>query len=168
MAQKQILLAKAYALTLQLQRRENRKRHINVEQLEKCKRRILCDPNPSEADVRILSDERPISPVPVQSADTPLSYDISSDGSQTIFFIGYKFPQDRYYHCEKCFINTIDYSHPVELEIICHTNCTYGEKNYLQFKAEGHSVSNLTNWCKVCNAPLYIIRPYHSDHLDFA
>lgn len=166
MAQRQVELAEAYLR--KLKDRSDKKRHINHEQLEKCKRRILCDPNPSKADVDILFNHRPVSPVPVESVPTPLSYDISSDGSQTIFFIGYKYPQDKYYQCEKCFVKNINYSHPVELEIVCHKNCTYGEKNYLRFKAEGYTVSDLTNWCKVCNDPLYVIRPYHSDHLDFA
>ena len=148
MAQKQIELALEYQKNL-------KRKTISEEKKDKVKRVLF-------------TDERPLSPGPVQRSNTPLSYDCVGDGSQTIFFIGYKYPQDQLYRCERCFTRDIKTTHQVELEIILHQNCTYGEKNYLQFLSEGYSELDCTNRCDWCSVPLYIIRSYHSDHLDFA
>ena len=148
MAQRQIELGLKYQKSL-------KRKTISEEKKEKVKRVLF-------------TDERPLSPGPVQRPSTPLSYDISDDGSATIFFIGYKFPRDSHYSCQECFTRDIVTNHDVELEIYLHTNCTYGERNLIEYHSLGFRETDESNKCKVCYKPLYIIRPYHSSHLDFA
>jgi len=148
MAQKQIELGLKYLKNI-------RKRKIDEEKKDNIKKRLFCD-------------ERPVSPRHIQHTDTPLSYDCVSDGSQTIFFIGYKFAADTNYKCEDCFVRGLEFLFDVELEIYLHTNCTYGESNLIEYKQRGNKEDDETNFCVDCKKPLYVIRPYHSDHLDFA
>lgn len=148
MAQKQIELGLKYLKNL-------KKRKIEDNKKESVKRQLFCD-------------ERPVSPGNIQRANTPLSYDCVGDGSQTIFFIGYKFPKDVNYKCEECFLYNIDVVYGVELDIYLHNNCTYGESNLREYIARGNKEDDEINFCEKCKKPLYIIRPYHSDHLDFA
>lgn len=148
MAQKHIELGLKYMRTLN-------KRKIDEESKDKVKRRLFCD-------------ERAVSPGPVQHTSVDNSNDIVSDGSPTIFFIGYKFPSDYAYKCEECFVGDINSKHKVEIELYLHSNRSYGERNFLEYKREGYSESDSSNFCEQCKIPLYVIRPYHSSHLDFA
>lgn len=148
MAQKHVELGLKYLKSL-------KRKHIDEEKREKVKRQLFCD-------------ERPVSPRNIQSSDTPLSYDCVSDGSPTIYFMGWKFPTDVNYKCEQCFIHSIDFAYEVEIEIYLNSNITYGESNLREYIARGNKEDHESNFCTVCKKPLYIIRPYHSDHLDFA
>lgn len=139
-----------------------------LEYQKNLKRKTTSEEKKEKVKRVLFTDERAVSPGPVQRSSTPLSYDISSDGSQTIFFIGYKYPSDTYYSCEECFTRDIVFTHKVEEEIILHTNCTYGERNLRDYHNLGFKEEDQSNFCKVCRKPLYIIRPYHSCHLDFA
>jgi hypothetical protein len=148
MAQRQIELGLKYLKNI-------RKRKIEDDKKESVKKQLFCD-------------EQPVSPRNIQRTNTPLSYDCVGDGSQTIFFIGYKFPADVHYKCEECFVRHIGFAHEVELDIYLHSNCTYGESNLREYIARGNKEEDETNFCIKCKKPLYIIRPYHSSHLDFA
>lgn len=141
---------------------------VALEYHNKLKRKTISEEKKDKVKRQLFTDERPLSPGPVQHSNTPLSYDISSDGSQTIFFIGYKFPSDTDYSCQECFVGNISAITTVESEIYLHSNCTYGEKNLIEFHNLGFSENDPVNYCKICKAPLFIIRAYHSSHLDFA
>lgn len=140
---------------------------LGLKYLKNIRKRKIEDDKKELVKKVLFTDEQPRSPGDIQRSTTPLSYDCVGDGSQTIFFIGYKFPSDYLYKCEECFIRNIDFAFEIELDIYLHNNRTYGEKNFLQYKREGHEENCETNFCENCKKPLYVIRPYHSDHLDF-
>lgn len=78
----------------------------------------------------------------------------------SIFFFGYKKPQDILYKCEECFRKEI------QREDI-DTFITYGESPYKIFLSKGNKESDFSNFCVECKTQLYIIRPKGTVTLDF-
>lgn len=122
------------------------------EKLKKVKRRLFCDePMPNRStDI-------------VKSTRTPLSYSPTGSSSRTVFFMGYKqqtVESDEWY-CATCFANI----HCISEEKEIPTKYLYtGEISEQEFLKKGEPFTT----CTLCNKYLTIVRPYSSDHLDFA
>lgn len=127
--------------------RKNNKRKINVEALEKLKRRLF--------------DEQPKDEVVVKYLNEP-----------TIYFHAYKSELDNNYYCETCFLLWIDcgkrHLHIGSDSEILHNHLCTGELSEKTFNSRGYSRDDPLNICHMCKDKLTIVRPYDSALLDFS
>jgi hypothetical protein len=93
---------------------------------------------------------------------TPLSYKPLIDSLKSIFFIGYKKFDDKYFYCVDCFedkhqIDTTD--HPEYIST--------GERPFYDSNTLKPYQPTLTDYCIRCHKQLYIITTKDSTHLSF-
>lgn len=131
---------------------------IERKDILKVKRKLFCE---EKLPNKKTKSEENLDAGTSTRANTPLSYTSIVDSIRTVYFMGYKLPEDKYYLCVSCFESKTG----IDTDVTS-LGLYVGEKPYYDRNLKSFTPT-LDDYCLHCHKSLFIIRSNSIQHLDF-